>query len=130
DVQLVSYVMPAPQQAVLRRQLLERELNTAIVAVVAVNEQATGHQGSCCDTPSAGGSGIRFNQHVTQLDISRYHQANATRFAGMPPARSAELIRNEILASRRAEAERRYVDALRKAGRVWTVFDRVGNGHV
>jgi hypothetical protein len=131
NVQLVSYVLPPPQQAVLRRTLAEREVNALIVSTVIANEQASTHGGSCCD-PSITGhtSGVRFDQQVTQLDISRYHQAQAARFAGMPPAQMNETIRNEILQTRRSEAERLYVQALRKAGRVWTVFDSQGQSHV
>lgn len=131
DIQLVSYVMPAPQQAVLRRELIERELNALVCATVIANEQAGGHAAAgCCDPPPGTGSGVHYDQQVTQLDISRYHQANAARFAGMFPAQAAELIRNEILQARRVTAERNYVQALRKAGRVWTVFDSQGQGHV
>jgi hypothetical protein len=130
DVQLVSYVMPAPQQNMLKRELVEREVNALICATAIANEHAGGHSAGCCDPPPGGGSGVHYEQRVTQLDISRYHQAHATRFSGMFPAQSTELIRNEILQSRRGTAERNYVQALRKAGRVWTVFDSQGQGHV
>ncbi len=131
DVQLVSYVLPSAQQTILRRKLVEQHLYSMVCATVIANEQAGGHSSAgCCDPPAGGASGVHFDQQVTQLDVSRYHQAQGNRFATMPKAQADELMRNEILQARRSVAERKYVEALRRAGRVWTVFDSQSQGHV
>ncbi|MDZ4782207.1 MAG: hypothetical protein SGJ19_18325 [Planctomycetia bacterium] len=130
-VQLVSYVLAPPQQAELRRTLLERELNSAIVAHWTATQHATGSHSGCCDPPAAPGqpAQLRVNELVTQPEMARYHQAHAARFAHVPPAEIAATIREEIIQMRRAAAERQRVEALRRAGRVWTVFDQQGPAH-
>ncbi len=132
-VQLVSYVLAPSQQADLRRVLLERELNTAIVSHVAATQHVASSAGTgCCDPPLANGqspskSGV--SELVTQPELARYYQVHAGRFANLPQAQVTAAIRGEILPARRAAAERLRVEALRRAGRVWTVFDQQGPAH-
>jgi len=130
-VKQVSYVLSPSQQADLRRTLLERELNAAIVAHWTTAAHASGVQSGCCDPPAAPGQPprLRVNELVTQPEIARYYQAHAARFAGLTADEAAAEIRAQIIQTRRAAAERQSVEALRKAGRVWTVFDQQGSTH-